>query len=109
MTKPKSIAISLIVISLVLVGGGVWFFRSLNLSQKMTEQSDLVLLNKIKNSATKNISDFLEADTAEKSIAKDLFAGSQYQELKETPVEINTINIGNNHPFAPLNYTFEKP
>lgn len=109
MTKPKSIAISLIIVALALIGGGAWFFRSLNLSQKTAEQSDLVLLNKVRNAATKNISDFLPASAESQSIVQDLFNSSQYQELKETPIEINTNNIGNSHPFAPLNYTFESP
>lgn len=109
MNKTKSIAVSLVVVALVLIAAGWWFFRSLDLSQKSEEQSDLILLNKVKTSATQNITDFLTADNEQKSIAKDLFVSEQFLELKDTPVEINTSNIGNSRPFAPLTYTFENP
>lgn len=99
----KSTILLLIILGLIMIGGGLWFYfstqKELIPDANITDQAELERVYQIKDLSVQNVLDFLKTPADPASIWEDLLAKKQFQDLEEREIEINLEGVGNTRPF----------
>lgn len=103
----KTLYILLAVLGVAVIGGGIWLFQILkpvDVSNSFDIESD-PQVNKvfaIKQTATKNVIDFIGSRASSETILDKIYNDPQYQALEDFEVVIDLEEgIGNPEPFIP--------
>lgn len=103
----KTLYILLAVLGVAVVGGGIWLYQTLKPSDIATSfdiEND-PQVNKvfaIKQTATKNVIDFIGSRASSETILDKIYNDPQYQALEDFEIVIDIEEgIGNSEPFAP--------
>ncbi|PLX25753.1 hypothetical protein C0580_01600 [Candidatus Parcubacteria bacterium] len=104
----KTLYILLAVLGVAVVGGGIWLYQILKPADIVTSSFDIESdpqVNKvfaIKQTATKNVIDFIGSRTSSDTILDKIYNDPQYQALEDFEVVIDLEEgIGNPEPFIP--------
>jgi len=104
MDDKKRLIALLSVLSLSLVGGGIWLFLNLKGDEVSDAPIDVPIFSKVdsvKNLAKKNIS-YINSSS---SLINSFYRNARYKRLKDTSVEVVLFGVGNAEPFAPLAFS----
>lgn len=100
----KTIIALLAVLALVIIGGGIWTFKSLkplNLEEEVFSDVKIEEVFKVKKVAIKNLKDFLGVDAVSGNIWDNFYSNDQVVKLQDIDIDIDIEdNIGNPSPFV---------
>lgn len=103
----KTLYILLAVLGVAVVGGGIWLYQILKPSDVATSfdienDPQVSKVFAIKQTATKNVIDFIGSRASSETILDKIYNDPQYQALEDFEVVIDIEEgIGNPEPFVP--------